>query len=77
MKMGRKGRNHSQFLHAMKLLAVKVYQEEFFALEHYPHIGEDYTVIAMNRAWDEVTTERDGILKWAGVDWRNRVFYGS
>jgi hypothetical protein len=77
VKMGRKGRNVSQFLHAMKLLVVKVYQADFQAPERYSEIGEDYKVIAMNWAWEDITGKREGMERWAGVDWRRRVFYGS
>jgi hypothetical protein len=77
VKRGRKGRNQSRFLHAMKLLAVAVYQADFYDTEHHLDVGEDYQVVAMNWAWQEVAMKREGLVRWAGVDWRDRVFYGS
>jgi hypothetical protein len=76
-KRGRNGRNQSVFLHAMKLLAVAVYQADFYATEHHPYVGEEYQVVAMNWAWEEVVMKREGMVRWAGVDWRDKVFYGS
>jgi hypothetical protein len=47
-----------------------------YAIEHHPDIGEDYQVVSMNWAWEEVAMKREGMVRWVGVDWRDRVFYG-